>query len=472
MKSRTLLTRFILLFLLCSFIPSSSVDADSPSPYLITQTNSIVAPEFLLKASNRLYFKPGGEVNYWLTDGLPENTSVIPGASFCTLSDWSQHSDGFPAALGNVAYYPGPDCELWRSDGTASGTLRLSQGAFPVNTPISAIVAETPLNNNKLIFLTGDNVFVDWSQYYLWSSDGSPAGTKKLLSLGETGASMNYVTPVAFKDAVYFFTIYASNTDPNSQWTKFWRTDGTVLGTRAIFDSRTFQNFTGKPGKLVASGSHLFFESYPSLWQSDGTLSGTKVVSKCTNSKITDMVDVNGTLFLIYRNNFDLSGVLYKTNGAEFGGLKTVYIFPQPISNLDNLSATASGNHIFFLNRVGDGSPDRLWVSDGTNNGTHPVMINNGLTFPGSSLVSLGDRVAFIGYQEHDDDDEIWFSDGTEVGSYPITNFDNGSYEKLFSTMTFVGGRLLFFFKDGQNGYDLWGYDYLHERFYLPLINR
>ncbi len=434
------------------------------------------------KAGNQLFFYPDGGGGLWTTDGTPENTHLIPEVKFCSKYRWINARDGHQSGNWRVAYYAGADCQLWRTDGTPSGTFRLSQGIVP--NPDSGILELTQFKS-RLVFLSGNEVTIEWpANYDLWGSDGSPAGTSKLLPLGEAGAGMKYIAPVVFQDAVYFFAIYASNADRNIRWAKFWRTDGTVEGTQVLFDSRTYPGYSGLPERLIVSGSHLFFTNrlvdtmLQVLWQSDGTLAGTQVVAPIGNGQISDMVDASGTLYLINvswipqpGNGFIDVPILYKTKGKEAGGIETVHTMA--LVDFGSRSLTAAGSHVFFRDYAEDNMPPRLWVSDGTQNGTHPVMVNNGLTIPASlQLEPVGNEVAFVGYEFLTDHEEIWLSDGSETGSHPLTSLSDGDYQKKFGQIEFVDGKIFFSFTDGLKGYQMWVLPYLTEKIYLPSIRK
>ncbi|MFN8518981.1 MAG: ELWxxDGT repeat protein [Chloroflexota bacterium] len=72
------------------------------------------------------------------------------------------------------------------------------------------------------------------------------------------------------------------------------------------------------------------------------------------------------------------------------------------------------GDRLFFVTLDGVGDPEALWVSDGTQDGTHRVR-----SVPARDLVAFGDRLLFWG---HDASHgwEPWVSDGTKAGTTEV----------------------------------------------------
>ena len=108
----------------------------------------------------------------------------------------------------------------------------------------------------------------------LWKSDGTSSGTSLVADLvpGAVSSGPGQLTPVGDK---LFFT--ASSSDQADA--DVYVTDGTTAGTQVVFSAPA----ADPSGPLVAFNGELFFTGYTSLhgyelWKTDGTLLGTTLV--------------------------------------------------------------------------------------------------------------------------------------------------------------------------------------------------
>ena len=176
-------------------------------------------------------------------------------------------------AVGNTLFMAANDgtngFELWKSDGTASGTMMVkdinngSGGSYP--TDFTAI-------GNTLYFRANDGT----NGYELWKSDGTPNGTMmvKDINNGSGGSYPYYLTAVG--NTLYF------EADDGTNGYELWKSDGTASGTVMVKD---INNGSGGsyPSSLTAIGTTLYFSADDGtnggeLWKSDGTANGTMMV--------------------------------------------------------------------------------------------------------------------------------------------------------------------------------------------------
>jgi ELWxxDGT repeat protein len=148
-------------------------------------------------------------------------------------------------AVGNTLFFVADDGlngdQLWRSDGTASGTkLVLSGRAF----------TEYPTNLTALgntLYFSADDGF---SGTELWKSNGTSAGTTRLTDINP-GSGSSYPSFFTAVDNLLYFT-----TDYNSR-RNLWRTDGTAAGTFSILNSGFVSSSSSDPS-FAAAGSKLY----------------------------------------------------------------------------------------------------------------------------------------------------------------------------------------------------------------------
>jgi ELWxxDGT repeat protein len=189
-------------------------------------------------------------------------------------------------AVGNKLFFDVNDSSaqsgLWVSDGTAAGTVHLSQ-AVPYNAPDMADV------NGTLYFLNVEpTTSGTWQSGGLWRSDGTAAGTALVTPI--TGADH-----LANVNGTLFFTV---NTASASE---LWKSDGTATGTVRVM---TLPPATSPAANLINIHGTLFFTADDAaggleLWQSNGTAAGTVMVKDIAHAAGTEqLANVNGVLYL------------------------------------------------------------------------------------------------------------------------------------------------------------------------------
>ncbi|WP_445453706.1 ELWxxDGT repeat protein [Flavobacterium sp. 25HG05S-40] len=128
-------------------------------------------PSGLFVVNDKLFFlanngSVGNEL--WVHNSTTGITSLVKDTQLGASGILYMHNQ---TMLNSVLYFMTPD-QLWRTDGTSSGTL-LVKG----NLSIDAATTKMVVFNNKLYF---------GSDYLLWSSDGTPAGTTSFPELPNT----------------------------------------------------------------------------------------------------------------------------------------------------------------------------------------------------------------------------------------------------------------------------------------------
>ncbi|MGH9004096.1 MAG: ELWxxDGT repeat protein, partial [Acidimicrobiia bacterium] len=171
--------------------------------------------------------------------------------------------------------------ELWRSDGTSGGTFMVSDILPGSSSSVPAEltrVAGGLLSPGRLFF----RAFEGTAGNELWKTDGTAAGTVLVKDIrpGAEGISLPWLGPnqlVNVNGTLFFSAI----TSTNGQ--ELWKSDGTPAGTVLVRDIHPgAQN--SSPGGLTAIGSVVFFSADDGtngreLWISDGTFAGTAMVA-------------------------------------------------------------------------------------------------------------------------------------------------------------------------------------------------
>ena len=164
----------------------------------------------------------------WRSDGTSEGTYLVKDI-------WPGNSGGLQGnldILGNHIYFPANDnsgngTELWRSDGTAEGTVMVKDihpGGSGMFSP-----GRMTLVDNYLYFFGHDGTIGQYDEE-LWKTDGTEGGTVKVSSDAITSGG-HY--PVVVGDIFYFMA------ENETYGKELWRSDGTDDGTFMVKDLRS-----------------------------------------------------------------------------------------------------------------------------------------------------------------------------------------------------------------------------------------
>jgi len=396
----------------------------------------------------------------WRTDGTDTGTAIVvdlragtDGAS----PDWLR-------AAGGRVFFTADDGvngrELWSSDGTAAGTLLLTDV-----TPADAgwgLYGPTGLARHGTgILMVADDGNVGAE---LWGSDGTPAGTSLVKDIWASTLSAVPRNLVSRGDDLYFFAYGASGEDV------LFRSDGTASGTVPL------ASFV-YTGNLLATGGMLLFKGCDQencdLWRSDGTASGTVRVKDFTGQYAgpgSDFVAFGGWFYFSAYDENEGSG-LWRTDGTASG--TTLFAAVSAPALL-----TVVGDTLFFV--AEDSTHGReLWKTDGTAAGTVLVKdIRPGMEWgdqPASSnprqLFAFGDLLLFYAWDPYGTGLELWRSDGTEAGTQLVKDISPGDTDSIQSGdlddlygngrpfFTEYRGKAYFFACDMEAGCEPWGTD-------------
>jgi ELWxxDGT repeat protein len=370
----------------------------------------------------------------------PSNLTNVDGTLFFTADD-GKH-----------------DAELWKSNGTAAGTVLVKDLG-----PLSSVALPTNFtaSNGRLFFTFSDGSHGN----ELWESDGTASGTKLVADLNPGAGSSNPTNLTDFNGTLFF------TADDGSDGPALWKTDGTATGTVLVKALPA--------GQLTAAGQYLYF-SAPlgtdgiGLWRTDGTAAGTISLLDVTPS---DLTAFNGQLFFsgigvlfegtaIYGYGDGSpdqlttvgSNLFFRSNGDELW--VTDGIYPDATRVYDGTwqlnDLTASGGKVYFVSVSSTGTNSYLLVSDGTAGGTQPVLWSGGLKGPlPSNLTDVGGMLFFTagdGALGH----ELWQSDGTPAGTVAPQDLQPGPGDSNPQDLTNVNGTLFFTADDGMHGRELW----------------
>jgi ELWxxDGT repeat protein len=373
------------------------------------------------------------------------------------------------------------DSGLWRTDGTAEGTIKLKDAYTGI---------EEPTNVNGILFFQA----FDAHSRELWRSDGTPEGTrvvKRIAGNGEASPS----GLVNFNGTLYFFA------SDGVHGRELWKSDGTAEGTTLVKDfvpgsSSSYGQQLGQVGGhlIIATRGNL---NETILWRSNGSANGTTPITTLTGVTISQSKTIGDRLFY----------------SSPYGGLWVSNGIGQSLSLLNDENSTVGhlthhSGLLYFMRHFGDPRGAELWKSDGTLVGTTkvdggvlfysdegPVMANvddtlfylkggvatspvqlwkitSGAAAPALVkdfqphtghvtplfLFGAGGNLYFR-YQTSSHGEELWKSDGAEAGTVQVRDVmpgSGGSSAEGKRAIGRIGAKALFSADDGVHGAELW----------------
>lgn len=349
--------------------------------------------------------------------------------------------------------------ELFITDGTVSGTKLLKD----INqTPFSAGITESSYPgaffeyNGKVYFSADTNTSTRGA---VWVTDGTSNGTNLFKAFtNDGGHSMFY--PRKIYNGKLIFTVYSSiGIEP-------WVTDGTLAGTHVIKDIYNNCNYPSKPDEFTEFNGKLFFSAndgihYEGLWYTDGTEVGTQLFpfyndGGSTFNLPTDLKAYNGKLYFMADASPLASNPYTKRRWVTDGTPSGTKLLNIPFLEDKEFNKFMELNGKLYFVGVG------LYVTDGTASGSQTVKTINPFPKPNIYYPGKKNTIVYKGKMYFQADDsihgpELWVSDGTDTGTHLFADINKnhgaGSNPHYF---TISHERLFFTANDGVNDYQLY----------------
>ncbi len=413
-------------------------------------TRVVATPSHLFFTSG-----PSGE-DLWVTGGTPGDARRLydfppPSCSPPPLDGCDPPSVDTLAAFGDAVYFEtqrtGHGGEIWRSDGTETGTGPL------LELPGAGQIQELQPLGGRWIF----SVSPPGGPAALWTADGGLTQASPLTGCDEGCPDFaGFIDVLANGAWLFAGTDAAHGTEP-------WITDGTGPGTRRLADAcpgscSGLRVVGGYSNGLGGEGGLTWFHAYSSadeqeidgdeLWVTDGTAGGTRRVS---TGHVQGIGFLGGLTLYGVTNAKRSTSDLWALDEA-LGSTHRVAVLRRFGAGSDPFLQPFRNGALLLVNEGDD--IEQLWKSDGTPAGTAPLYRfepGSGRFFS-SFFGTLGPlELLAVTRQEGVDDShfrtEIWRTDGTSRHTQEVAAFPPGASILLPSALW--QGKLLFEVADG-----------------------
>jgi ELWxxDGT repeat protein len=417
----------------------------------------------------RWFFTQNGKL--WVSDGTPAGTVALPDLLV-----------GSVAIDGNRLFFAGAPSasgisDLWTSDGTAGGTFKVASGAAQARSsaPVGFGIAGQLLVDPKAAGDERRPWRVDPTTLALTQLDPRPltvlAGSTKALLAEERGTLQGFVVkaegasalPVATidprigiaPDDTFFFT-------DHSDGIELWQSDGTVAGTRELFDLQpdwqsgcSSGNCSELPAHITPTLENVFFLGPPAeaertfdLWVHDRRTGARRALARPESNPgyldggiVAARAVGRWLVFLTAPPN--LPGTLWLTDGSRPPAAITQ--FPEPLKEWVTI-----GERLFLTTSGTIG--DILYFSDLTFEGSSGLLFGAAI----DELTAVGDQVYFR-FLNNQGEAQVGFSDGTIVGSGFLAFGENDQSGQNPQNLFAVDNqRLVFSAATTESGAELW----------------
>ena len=344
-----------------------------------------VGTSFLSQETNLLKIAPVSNGTFYTGNGVGVFfNSGVPG----TTTDLGQASSQIIATVGSTLYFSS-STDLWKSNGTVAGTLKVKD----IN-PSGSDLVDYITNVNGTIYFAASN---GTNGSELWKTDGTAAGTVIVKDIVAGSGSSNPSNLTNVNGTVFFIV---NNT-------QLWKSDGTSSGTVQL------STFPGTPRNLTSYNNQLFFIGFSfangnELWKSDGTIAGTSMIKDINpgsgNSFDPNSVDPTFTIsnsnLFFYANTPATGYELWKTDGTS-AGTQLVKDVKPGVSGINGGSFADVNGILYFTADTSNSFPGvrKIWKTDGTSAGTESLSIPNILA--PANLISFNGSLYFSAYTQY-----------------------------------------------------------------------
>lgn len=398
----------------------------------------------------------GGATALWTSDGRASGTiPLLPAGAYQYASPFYP-APGWVEAEGQTYFFQGGNyaapLELWKTDGTAAGTVRLAV----LTDQNGATGALARMGDGELLLL----VWEHFASLTVWRSDGTVGGTAVATAIDLGGLSFSVRSFAATGDAIYFMVEGGA---PHVK--QLWSSDGTSAATLRLaeFDTGIWDDLVAREGAIYFAAEA---DGNGGIWRSDGTAATTRRIAAL------DGLDISPASFAF------LGDRIYWLGFAEDWSAGSLYGAPIAGGDPEELLQSCDGGFCtplyenLWLYTIGDSlvfarrqpGAAAVWRSGGFAGDAErlaPLCDAPDCSYGGYGSVVLGDRLFFVNRGRGTITEELWISDGTAAGTLrlagPQTAIPLGAPSDRSPIASLPGAAgWLFAAGDLEHGIELW----------------
>lgn len=398
-------------------------------------------PSELTVVGTTLYFTAENGTNgreLWKTNGTSNGTvlvkDIFPGSTF----NWPNSSTPYDLTNVNGTLFFTADNgtngrELWKSNGTAAGTVLVKD----IRPGAAGSLLDNLTDVNGTLFFVADD---GTNGVALWKSNGTAAGTVLVRQI--TSAPLGqFVQPFTLVNVngTLSFTV-----DDGTSNLELWTSDGTTAGTIRVKEIAA-GGTPPRPSQLMHIGGRLYFSAKEAatgqeIWTSDGTTAGTVLLRDIhpgpADSEPYELRNVAGTLFFVAHDTAR-NHELWTSDGSTAGTTLAVDLFPGSVDGSYPSGLTDLNGTLYFAGDDGVHGKE-LWKLPPPSDTTAPTASvtspTTGQTVSGSVAVTAlaADNVAVTRVEFYVGTTLIGTDTTSNAGSFSVswdtTGVVNGSY--------------------------------------------
>jgi ELWxxDGT repeat protein/VCBS repeat-containing protein len=328
--------------------------------------------------------------------------------------------------------------------------------------------------NGTLFFTATDGTGVGGHGTELWKSDGTAAGTVlvKDINVTASGSGTANAAPANLRNfnGTLFFTATDGTVAGVGHGTELWKSDGTAAGTQLVTDIAATGTASASPSNLLVTGSMMYFAANDgagiALWKTDGTASGTAIVKTIASggpSSPGNLYFANGLLY--FRGTLSGDGIEpWVTDGTPAGTVELANINAGSANSLP-LEFNLFNGFVYFsasdgtVSGVGHGL--ELWRTDGTPGGT--VLFDD--IFPGTTSGNPGSLIVYNGLlyfganTPNSLGNELFTTDGTVANTLMVKDINPGAASGVPQSFVISNNILYFMGTTAIEAQELWRTD-------------
>ena len=365
-----------------TYVGTGNGNSSSPSSYQTEMVKDIwpgtspSIPEDLTNVDGTLFFTADDGTDgreLWKSDGTTANTVMVKDIN-------PNGADGLDSygpltAVGNLVYFVANDGtngnELWVSngDGSNAGTHIVADINSGAGSSVDALTDLVNVNG-ELFFAANDGIH----GVELWKTDGTALGTMLVKDIANIAAESSYPFGLANINGRLFF----SASDPANGHEQLWTSEGTAASTLMLKEfleihveslpGVSHHMFTNLNGIAYFAANEGTTGNGMELWESDGTVSQTFLVKNIRpeiygpnypyDSSPADITNVGGTLY--FSANDGTNGIqLWQSDGTGAG--------TSEVANLLAVALTNVNGNLFFAAVDPNDSKEKVFEYENSN---------------------------------------------------------------------------------------------------------